>query len=645
MCGITGIFDIGARDVSHIDVLREMTRAMSDRLTHRGPDSSGVWGDEQTPLTLGHRRLAIVDLSTHGDQPMHSQSGRYVVAYNGEIYNFLEMRRNLEDAGHSFKGHSDTEVLLAAIEHWGINTAVQKINGMFAIALWDRQSQELHLLRDRFGKKPLYIGWAEQQIVFGSELKAFAAHPDFQRNKAINPDVLALYMRLSYVPAPHCIFKNVWSLPAGQRITLKYGEINAGLDLSSLFEIYFDAGAQIQNRRAEIDPKMGFDDALSGLDHVMHKAVERRMISDVPIGAFLSGGIDSSLVVAMMQEQMNERVKTFSIGFNEPKYNEAEHAKAIATHLGTDHHEYYVDSNAVKDSLALMADIYDEPFADASQIPTFMVAREASKDVSVVLTGDGGDEMFAGYKRHYQGAQVWRKMRLLPAPLRRGLQKLLLKTLPVSLQCQNDRINRLVEVMGSRDLNDFYNGLSQQWHNTEALVHESTDVALLNQDIRREVQGLKPEEQMVYWDVLSQLSDRMMVKVDRATMASSIESRAPFMDVDVFDYAWTLPLQTKIHAGQGKYVVRELLARYLPRHLYERPKQGFTPPLNAWLNGDLKPWVDGLVHDKAAPANAYFDLSLIASAWRRAALGSEADTLRIWNFVMFHLWHKRWMSS
>lgn len=644
MCGITGIFDVGARGAPHIDALRGMAQAMSDSLTHRGPDSSGVWGDENTPIALGHRRLAIVDLSSHGDQPMHSPSGRYVAAYNGEIYNFRDIRRNLEDAGHKFTGHSDTEVLLSAIEHWGINTAVQKINGMFAIALWDRQSKELHLLRDRFGKKPLYVGWAGQQIVFASELKAFATQPDFQRHKTINPDVLALYMRLSYVPAPHCIFNNVWSIPAGQRVTLKYGKVELGQDLSALFDVYFDAGAQIQNCRAEADPKLGFDDALSGLDHVMHKAVERRLISDVPLGAFLSGGIDSSLVVAVMQEQMNAPVQTFSIGFNEPKYNEAEHAKAIAAHLGTDHHEYYVDSGAVKDSIALMADVYDEPFADASQIPTFMVARAASKDVTVVLTGDGGDEMFAGYKRHYQGAQVWRKMRLLPSPLRKALQALLLKTLPASQQCQNDKINRLLEVMDSSSLNGFYNGLSQQWHDTEALVHGSADITLLNQDIRRQVQGLKPEEEMVYWDVLSHLPDRMMVKIDRATMASGLESRAPFMDVDVFDYAWSLPLAHKINAGQGKYVVRELLARYLPRHLYERPKQGFTPPLNAWLNGDLKSWVDGLINDKSASANGYFDLGLIAASWQRAALGSESDTLRVWNFVMFHLWYQRWMA-
>jgi len=644
MCGITGIFDIGAHDASHRDAMCSMVEAMSDSLVHRGPNSSGVWGDENAPLALGHRRLAIVDLSNHGHQPMHSQSGRYVVSYNGEIYNFRDMRRSLEDAGHQFTGHSDTEVLLAAIEHWGINTAVQKINGMFAIALWDRQSKELHLLRDRFGKKPLYVGWAGGQILFASELKAFAAQPDFQRKKTINPDVLALYMRLSYVPAPHCIFKNVWSIPAGQRMTLKYGKVKMGQDLSALFEVYFDAGVQIQNRRAEANPKLGFDDALSGLDHVMHKAVERRLISDVPLGAFLSGGIDSSLVVALMQEQMNAPVQTFSIGFNEPKYNEAEHARAIATHLGADHHEYYVDSNAVQDSLALMANIYDEPFADASQIPTFMIAREAGKDVTVVLTGDGGDEMFAGYKRHYQGAQVWRKLRLLPAPLRKALRGALQKTLPASLQCQNDKINRLLEVMDVGSLNNFYNGLSQQWHDSASLVEKSADMPLLNQDIRRQLQGLKPEEQMVYWDVLSHLPDRMMVKVDRATMANSIESRAPFMDVDVFDYAWSLTFAHKIHAGQGKYVVRELLARYLPRHLFERPKQGFTPPLNAWLNGDLKSWVAGLIDNKTAPANGYFDLHLIDKARQRAALGSEADTLRIWNFVMFHLWYQRWMA-
>lgn len=649
MCGITGIFDLGTQPDSSLgdEALQAITADMTGRLQHRGPDSSGLWSDPDHALVLGHRRLAIVDLSAHGHQPMVSRKQRYVIAYNGEIYNFPEIKRILEDVGHSFVGHSDTEVILAAIEHWGINTALQKINGMFALALWDRKNAELHLLRDRFGKKPLYVGWAGDQIIFASELKAFAAHPAFQAEKQIDKDVLALYMRHSYVPAPYSIFKNVWSLPAGHRVTLKRGRTDIGADLSKSFEVYFNAGGALADQREKINTQQSDEDAVNALDCEMQAAIKRRLISDVPLGAFLSGGIDSSLVVALMQQQMNAPVKTFSIGFNEKKYNEAQHAKAIAEYLGTEHHEYYVDAADALKSLQAMADIYDEPFADASQIPTFMVAERARKEVTVVLTGDGGDEMFGGYKRHFEAPAIWRKMRFMPTFLRRPLAKLLLKFLPQSLQSRNSRVNRLLEVMPARSLRGFYDRLSQQWHDGDSLVKGSKDLPLLSKDIHFHADGLKDEESMVYWDVLSHLPDRMMVKVDRATMANSIESRSAFMDLELFKFAWSLPLSQKIRSikgtYQGKFIVRELLARYLPRDLFERPKQGFSPPINEWLCGDLKSWAHEILFDTQAPANNYFEISVIEKAWQRTQQGSEADTLRIWNVLMFHLWYRRWM--
>ena len=646
MCGITGLFDVNFDSNAQHDrnAVESVVTSMCGALQHRGPDSSGVWQDENVPLVLGHRRLAIVDLSEHGHQPMHSPHRRYSIVYNGEIYNFLDIKRRLEDLGYVFTGHSDTEVLLAAIEHWGINTALQKINGMFSIALWDSQRKELHLVRDRFGKKPLYVGWVGSQIVFASELKAFAAHPAFNDERAVSQDVLALYMRLSYVPAPYCIYKNIWQLPAGHRVTLRSGEVKAGQDLSTLFEMYFDAGSVLQEAKDQTK-KVTLDTAVEALEEEMHAAVERRLISDVPLGAFLSGGIDSSLVVAMMQKQMKEPVKTFSIGFNEKKYNEAEHAKAIAEYLGTEHTEYYVDSDAVRQSLDKMADIYDEPFADASQIPTYMVAAKAAQDVTVVLTGDGGDEMFAGYKRHFEAPAIWRKIRWLPLPARKALRGLLNRVLPASKRCGNARINRLLEVLDAPSLRAFYDGLSQQWHDTDVLVKDSRRLPMFADKFDDALAGLKAEEKMVYWDVLSHLPDRMMVKVDRATMASSIESRAPFMDVNLFKLGWRLPLKHKVKDGKGKFVVRELLARYIPRDLFERPKQGFTPPLNEWLKTDLHDLVSALVSDEALKANQYFDLSYVEDAWKRVQVGSEADTLRIWNFVMFHLWHKRWMEA
>ncbi len=644
MCGISGVMALG-RAPSGQHELTDLIEAMTNKIQHRGPDSSGLWADADVPLALGHRRLSIVDLSALGHQPMASVDGRYMVVYNGEIYNFISLRRTLEDAGFRFKGHSDTEVLLAAVMHWGVNTALQKINGMFAMALWDTQQKELHLIRDRFGKKPLYVGWAGGDLIFASELKAFSAHPAFLKTRQINKDALAQYMRFSYVPAPYSIFENVWTLPAGHRLTMKYDPQAYGADLSKAFEVYFHAGQVIDEcRQHGAFNDDDFDAALQDLDAVLNKAVERRMISDVPLGAFLSGGIDSSLVVGMMQAQSPTPIKTFSIGFHEKNYNEAEHAKAIAAHLGTDHHEFYVDAQAVQDCLGIMADIYDEPFADASQIPTYLVAKEARRHVTVVLTGDGGDEMFAGYKRHYDAAAVWRKMRLLPQPLRQAMQRGLLMGLPSALKNKNPRVNRLLEVMDSEDGFDFYNHIAGQWHDAEALVKGAKYAPRLLEASSFAMNGLKTEEAFVYWDVLSHLPDRMMVKVDRATMASAMESRAPFMDVNVFKQAWAMPLSYKVKDGQGKYIVRKLLEQYVPKHLIDRPKQGFTPPLNHWLKQDLCGWIDGLLNDSQNAVNAYFDMSLIQQSWRRCLQGSEADTLRIWNYAMFVLWHQRWMA-
>lgn len=641
MCGITGLIQFNNRDSDMAQDIEHILKPMTDALTHRGPDSSGYWVDENLPVGLGHRRLAIVDLSAQGHQPMHSTSGRYVLAYNGEIYNFLSLKTSLEDLGHRFKGHSDTEVFLAAIEEWGLNAALQKINGMFAIALWDKQSEELHLIRDRFGKKPLYVGWVEDSLIFGSELKALHQYPDFKKHKVIDKDVLALYMRYSYVPAPYSIFKNIWTVPAGCRLCLNYANIDAGQDLSKLFEVYFDCGRVLQDAKTESFTK-DFDAQLDGLEQEVQAAVERRLISDVPLGAFLSGGIDSSLVVAMMQKLSSTPVKTFSIGFHEKDYNEAEFAKAVAEHLGAEHTEYYIDADTVREALHQMAEIYDEPFADASQMPTFLIAQRAKKDVTVVLTGDGGDEMFAGYKRHFEAPAVWRKLSLCPRFLRCSLKNVLFLMLPTKLKNNNFRVNRLLEVMDAESLSDFYDRLAGQWHNSTDLVNGAKALERRHAAFDVYHRGLKAEEQMVFADVVSHLPDRMNVKVDRASMANSLETRAPLMDVDLFQHAWRLPLSSKVSGNKGKFILRSLLERYVPKTLFERPKQGFTPPLNAWLCSDFKSWVEPMVHDSSLPANQYFNLDLIRQSWERVLKGSEADTLRVWNFVMFHLWYERW---
>ena len=623
-----------------------MAQTMTDCITHRGPDSAGIWQDPDLPLVLGHRRLAILDLSEEGHQPMTSAGERYMIAYNGECYNHLELRQALEEAGVKFKGRSDTETILAAIEHWGFGQTLQKLNGMFAFALWDRKDRVLHFARDRLGKKPLYIGWAGKTLVFGSELKAIHAHPDF--TPEINPEGLGIYMRFGYLIAPHCIYKNIWQLPAGHHLSLDLQTLKPNAQLPDQMQPYWDH-IQIMNaaRANRIDkPESEVVDALEAL---LSDCVKSRMISDVPLGAFLSGGIDSSAVVALMQKTSSQPVKTYSIGFEEAGFNEAEHAKEIANYLGTDHHEHYLSAQDSLDIVPSLATMYDEPFADASAIPTYLVSKFAREDVTVALSGDGGDEMFGGYNRHVMAPKIWAKMRLLPRPLRKVLAASI-RTVPQDRWCNilpktrphmGRSMHKLAEVIEQKSPPGIYDSLVTHFQTPPlanpaempALYHESDDG----------IESLSFAEKMMIWDALQYLPYDIMTKVDRASMAVSLEARAPLLDYRVFEYAWRLPIEMKIHDGKGKHILREVLARHVPRELFERPKQGFSVPIGEWLKGPLREWAEDLLEPQNMRNVPVLDTRAVYTMWQAHKAGRADYPMQLWTILMFQAWQRAWL--
>ena len=637
MCGLTGFYDLGGKR-SRAE-MRVAGKAMSDALAHRGPDSDGIWVDEDIPLALGHRRLSILDLSSEGAQPMRSPSGRYVIIYNGEIYNHLELRGALESAGMEFRGRSDTETLLAAVEHWGLNLALQKIGGMFAFALWDRQERQLHFVRDRLGKKPLYIGWAGTSLVFGSELKALRAHPDFEPR--VSRAAFALYMQSGYCRAPHSIYEGVWALPAGQRLSLDIEALEAGADLQAAMISYWDHGDILAQARS--NPVQGDDEAvIREFEDLLQASVSERLISDVPLGAFLSGGIDSSCIAALMQKTAGD-VKTYSIGFHEAGFDEAVYAKEIAAHLGTDHHELYVSAGDARDVIPDLPEIYDEPFADISAIPTYLVSRFARGDVTVALSGDGGDEMLGGYARHIEGPKIWKGMKRIPRPLRKGLARFIR-----SLGTEKwDALNRKHPQFGmrmhkaagmlSKDTQEaVYARLLSQWDAVPVLDAPAGFDS-------ETPEGLSFAEQMMFCDARSYLPDDILTKVDRASMAVSLEARAPLLDKRIYEYVWRLPARFKIRDGKGKWLLRQVLARHVPREMFERPKQGFNMPVGDWLRGDLKDWAENLLDEQRLKEDGFFDAAAIRESWdaHQKGEGNYADGL--WSALMFQAWQNRWL--
>ncbi len=637
MCGIAGF--VSQRDTNFDMALRAMTGV----IRHRGPDDEGVWIDQEAGVALGHRRLSILDLSPSGHQPMVSASGRYILVYNGEIYNHQALRSELEVAGAApgWHGHSDTEVMLASIEHWGIEATLQRLNGMFAFALWDRRARALTFARDRMGEKPLYYGVHNDTLIFGSELKAITTHPAFRPE--IDRNALADFMRFGYVPAPASIWRGIRKLPPASWMTVAIDK------LEHLVPARFWNIADVAHRGIAA-PRTAGADLTDDLENLLSDAVRLRMEADVPLGAFLSGGIDSSLVASLMQANASTPVRTFSIGFDDPAFNEAEHAKAVAAHLGTSHTELYVGMDAARDLLPSLPDIWDEPFADSSQIPMFLVSRLAREHVTVALSGDGGDELFGGYNRHVTGARIWSRVEALPAPVRqlagRALSHKLTgrvaeeaaRLLPGNRRMAGiaARLPKVGAVIGANSPMDFYGRLISRWQDEALVIGAGSGLLLSEPPVFADFR-----DTMMFLDMTTYLPDDILVKVDRAGMGASLEGRVPMLDHRVIEFAWQVPIDAKIRDGRGKMILREILDRHVPRSLIERPKAGFAIPVERWLAGPLRPWVEALIDPRRIAAEGYLDGALVADVWRRFLAGDVQLETRLWCILMFQAWLER----
>lgn len=620
-------------------------------IKHRGPDSADVWQDPDIPLVLAHRRLAIVDLSPGGAQPMASHTGRYMVVYNGELYNYRELQAELRNLGHDFKSHSDTEILLTAIEQWGLNEALQKFNGMYAIALWDRKERMLHFVRDRFGKKPVYIGWGGKTLLFASELKAFHAHPDFKAE--MNPDVLSLYMRFGYVCAPHAIFKNVWQLLPGGRLSLDLSTLRAGENLAAKMELYWSLRHAVDDARAN---PVKDDEAtiLQTFEEKLSLAVKQRMDCDVPFGSFLSGGIDSSVVTALMQQHSARPVQTYSIGFEEDGYDESATAAKVAAHLGTDHREFMVTSADALKVIPSLADMYDEPFADSSQIPTHLISKLARQHVTVALTGDGGDEILGGYQRHTHIPALWNKISWMPTAVRRTVGEIALRIPQQTYDKMQPgypqfgrRVHRMAQVVSAGDTQKLYTSLLQVWPEKEGVVLGASPAAIPLDDPAMWPSGLSLAEKMIYADTLSYRPNDLMVKTDRASMSVALEARAPLMDYELCEYSWRLPHEMKIRGLEGKWLLRRILEKYVPKAMYDRPKSGFNVPLQEWLKGPLKSWGDDLLNYDRLKKQNILNAELVSGRWKdfqTGKAGGHANATDLWAALMFQSWYDRWIK-
>ena len=637
MCGFTGFIGYGDFNV---EKAKTVAISMSDKIHLRGPDDSGVWQDENKQVVLAHKRLAIQDLSSAGHQPMVSHSGRFVIAYNGEIYNHLTLRKNLNF--ESFKGYSDTETLLVAIENWGIDKTLNIANGMFAFALWDRQEQQLYLARDRIGEKPLYYGWQGEAFLFGSELKALKQHPSFQAE--INRDAITLLLRHNYIPAPYSIYKGISKLEPGTLLTIsldnRVPKVNSYWSTTDV--VTAGVGNQFHGTPNE---------AVDELEKLALNSVSQQMISDVPLGAFLSGGVDSSTVVALMQTQSNRPVNTFSIGFNESEYNEAVYAKDVAKNLGTDHTELYVQPEDAIAVIPMLPRLYCEPFSDSSQIPTFLVSKLASEQVTVSLSGDAGDELFCGYDRYQMTNQLWGKLRILPLPIRSLISKLLTsispkiwnsisQSLPKIKHYDNfgDKLHKITEILNSESIDELYHGLISSFRKPENIVVGGYEPPTLLTGNAPMLVGLNNIEKMMALDLMTYLPDDILTKVDRAAMGVSLETRIPFLDHRIIEFAWSLPQSIKLKDGQTKWPLRQLLYRHVPQKLIDRPKMGFGVPIGSWLRGPLRDWAEELLSETRLRQEGYFHPQPIRKIWEEHLSGKRNWQHHLWNILMFQAW-------
>jgi asparagine synthase (glutamine-hydrolysing) len=696
MCGFSGFLTTDATVLTHVE---SAATKMALAIQHRGPDDAGVWADASAGIALGFRRLSILDLSNAGRQPMHSASGRFVMTFNGEIYNHTDLRdllsaEQLGTSAQPWRGHSDSETLLACFEVWGIEVTLQKTVGMFAIALWDTQTRTLHLARDRFGEKPLYYGWtttantAAPTFLFGSELKALLAYPGFANS--VSREALALYMRFTYVPAPFSIYQNIFKLEPGCMLSINTTNNTAALQqVSNLIEVanvpivpaapaaplrppakhgglhmqrWWSLGSVVESgAQNQINSE---EEALETLEQCVKDAIRLQSLADVPLGAFLSGGVDSSCIVALMQAQSANQVKTFTAGFEEAGFDESPHAKAVAQHLGTDHNEFFVSAKQAQEVIAELPAMYDEPFADSSQIPTHLVCKAARQQVTVALSGDAGDELFGGYNRYFWGPRIWSRLAWMPYPARQALGAAI-KALPTggwdalsrpinallpeskNFARAGDRAHKLAARLGGvHNLNDLYNSLVSEWQDPaqvvkgngwEIGVNLKMPASMLSDPLPA-VGAEQHQLRMMYRDTMTYLPDDILCKVDRAAMATSLETRVPFLDHRVAELAWRLPLNMKIRDGQGKWALRQVLYKYVPKELIDRPKAGFAIPIGQWLRGPLRDWAEALLDEKRLEVEGYFYPKPIRDKWLQHLTGRYDHTPSLWAVLMFQSW-------
>jgi asparagine synthase (glutamine-hydrolysing) len=644
MCGFTGFLADASFDRSQ---LAPIAQAMAEVIRHRGPDDGGVWADTVSGFALAFRRLSIIDVSPAGHQPMVSADGRYVIVFNGEVYNFMDLREALERGGGApaWRGHSDTEVLLASISARGLDRTLEDAVGMFAFALWDTRTRSLHLVRDRIGEKPLYYGWAGRTFVFGSELKALRAHP--QWNAEIDRGALALFMRHNYIPAPYSIYRGVSKLLPGHVLKLQWQS------REPVIRPYWSARSAAEHGFSDRS-RNGEEELANDLEVLLRDAVAKQMIADVPLGAFLSGGIDSSTVVALMQTQSAQPVKTFTIGFREEGYDEAAHAAVIARHLGTDHTELYVTPNEARDVIPKLHTIYDEPFADSSQIPTYLVARLARSQVTVALSGDGGDELFGGYTRYMFGRRLWGNLSRFPPSIRRSISSAIrlvsaerwnmiarpmLAIAPRRFRARllGDKLHKLAGLLAHGTLDSVYRDLVSHWNSP-------LDIVLTDMEPRTALDTMNgssiddPVARMMLLDLVTYLPDDILVKVDRAAMAVSLETRMPLLDHRVVEFAWRIPLTANLNRNGSKGILRNVLYRYVPKALVDRPKMGFGVPIDSWLRGPLKEWAEDLLEPARLRREGYLKSQLIQQRWQEHKNGKRNWHYPLWNVLMFQAW-------
>jgi asparagine synthase (glutamine-hydrolysing) len=653
MCGITGFFQEGASSPART------AQIMADSIAHRGPDDSGVWCDESVGIAFGFRRLSIVDLTPNGHQPMASASGRFHIVFNGEIYNFLELKQELSGKGNQFRGGSDTEVMLAAFETWGIRESLLKFNGMFAFAVWDSKEQQLSLARDRIGKKPLYYGWCNGCFIFGSELKAVKCHPRF--GSEIDRSALKHYMQRGYIPSPFSIYRDFHKLVPGALLEIPKRDL---LRRPAGFSPSLVSGAEAGpvaywdlvglGRRSQAQPFQGSElDAVNELDRLLGDSIRRRMVADVPIGAFFSGGIDSSLVVAMMQAEHSKPVQTFTIGFHEADYDEAPFARRIAEYLKTDHTELYISADEGLSVIPDLPSMYDEPLADASQIPTYIVSRLARSQVTVALCGDGGDELFIGYNRYTWPKKIFSVLKYFPLPLRQAIGRIGLSLSPPVQhrlaevlasaiprvnrpQRSNDSLQKLFRIMSAHSQDEIYEDLTTYWPANSVIGDEFRkpqytmgDMQMLSDFLLRSM----------FLDLGSYLPGDLLAKVDRASMAASIEVRSPLLDCRVIEFAASLPSSMRAPHGVKKHLLQALLSRYVPRELFERPKMGFSVPIGGWLAGPLKGWAEDLLDESLLKREGFFDPVMVRARWKEQCAGACNWQNELWTVLMFQSWN------